>query len=271
MNRNPVKRRLLDGGIVVGPYIAEFFTAGLPQIVASTSADFLIFDYEHSGWTTEALRTQIALARGAGLVPIVNSPGRQYEREGLLLDMGAMGLLVPHVQTEDDARAVIDAVSYAPAGHRGASFGLAHDNFSTADMMATVRDANESILVIAKLESGLAVENAEKILSVPGIDGALVTGFDLSLDFGLSGDVDHPRMHQARSHVLNLCKRLGKVPACAAFDVEAARRSAEEGYRFIQYSWDIGLLQGALREGIAAVQSSASNPWRGGERPRSSA
>lgn len=271
MNRNPVKRRLAEGGTVVGPYIAEFFTAGLPRIVASAGADFLIFDYEHSGWTPQALRTQIALARGAGIVPIVNTPGRQYEREGLLLDMGAMGLLVPHVQSEEDANAVVDAIYYAPAGHRGASFGLAHDNFSAADVTATIRDANDSILVIAKLESGLAIENAEKILSVPGIDGALVTGFDLSLDFGLSGDVGHPRMRQARSHVLNLCQRLGKVPACAAFDVGAARKSASEGYRFIQYSWDIGLLQEALREGIGAVQGSAANPRLGGERPRSSA
>jgi 2-keto-3-deoxy-L-rhamnonate aldolase RhmA len=271
MNRNSVKRRLSEGETVVGPYIAEFFTAGLPQIVASAGADFLIFDYEHSGWTSEALRAQIALARGAGLVPIVNSPGRMYEREGLLLDMGAMGLLVPHIETEDDARAVIDAITYAPGGHRGASFGLAHDGFSTADIPATIREANDSTLVIVKLESGTAIENAEKILSLPGIDGALVTGFDLSLDLGLSGDLDHPRMRQARSHVLNLCQRLGKAPACAAFGIEAAHRCRSEGYRFIQYSWDVGLFQEALREGIAAVQSSASNPWRGGARPRSSA
>lgn len=271
MNKNLVKRRLEEGGIVVGPYIAEFFTAGLPQIVASAGADFLIFDYEHSGWNTQALRSQLALARGAGLVPIVNSPGPGYEREGLLLDMGAMGLLAPHVETEENAVALVEATRYPPAGYRGASFGMAHDGFSTADIPGTIRDADESVLVIAKLESGLAIENAEKILSVPGIDAALVTGYDLAMDLGLSGDLDHPRMRQSRSHVLNLCKRLGKVPACAAFDLETLRRNIADGYRFIQYSWDVGLLRGALREGVETVQNSASNPWRGGERPRSSA
>ena len=83
MNRNPLKTRLAAGKPVVGPYIQEFTTAGMASIVAATGADFLIYDYEHSGWTTESLRTQMLLARGAGLVPIVNVPGERYEREGL--------------------------------------------------------------------------------------------------------------------------------------------------------------------------------------------
>ena len=97
MNTNKIKQWLEVGQVVVGPYIGEFYTAGLAGIVASCGADFVIFDYEHSGWGP-ALRTQLALARGAGLVPIVNSPGAKFEREGLLLDMGAMGLMVPHVR-----------------------------------------------------------------------------------------------------------------------------------------------------------------------------
>ena len=104
MNRNPLKTRLAAGKPVVGPYIQEFSTAGMASIVAAAGADFLIFDYEHSGWTTESLRTQMLLARGAGLVPIVNIPGERYEREGLLLDIGAMGLMVPHVRDAEQCR-----------------------------------------------------------------------------------------------------------------------------------------------------------------------
>ena len=85
MNVNKVKQRLELGEVVVGPYISEFYTAGLARIVASCGADFVIFDYEHSGWGPEALRTQVALACGAGLGPIVNSPGEKFEREGLLM------------------------------------------------------------------------------------------------------------------------------------------------------------------------------------------
>src|SRR5215213_3240359 len=114
MNRNRLKEKLSGGQPVIGTYVQEFYTAGLPKIVAAAGADFLIFDYEHSGWTTESLRTQIMLARGAGLVPIVNSPGEKYEREGLLLDMGALGLMVPHVRTPEECRALVAATRYPP-------------------------------------------------------------------------------------------------------------------------------------------------------------
>src|SRR5439155_17756231 len=216
MNRNPVKSRLQRGDVVVGTYVAEFYTAGLPGIVAATGADFVIFDYEHSGWATETLRTQIALARGLGLVPIVNSPGEGYEREGLLLDLGARGLMVPHVETAEQARAIVAATRYAPDGTRGGAFGIAHDGYRADDIAETIADANDSVLIGAKLESRRAIDNVEAILSVPGIDVALVSGFDLSLDMGLSGRITHPDMVSAAEKVRGVCGKLGKTVGCAA-------------------------------------------------------
>lgn len=254
MNGNRVKLKLAQGEMAVGPYVAEFYTAGLSGIVAAAGADFVIFDYEHSGWGTEALRSQLLLARGAGLVPIVNSPGERYEREGLLLDMGAMGLMVPHVRTAEQAKGIVAATRYAPDGNRGGAFGIAHDDFEASNARDAVRDANDRILIVAKLESVQAIENAEAILSVPGIDVALVTAFDLSLDMGIPGEIAHPRIVEAMESVKTLCRRLGTTPGCAAFDTETARRRVAEGYKFIQYSWDIGLLQDGLRAGITAVR-----------------
>jgi 2-keto-3-deoxy-L-rhamnonate aldolase RhmA len=214
----------------------------------------VIFDYEHSGWASEALRTQIALARGAGLVPLVNSPGGRYEREGLLLDLGALGLMVPHVETAEEAAAVVRATRYAPEGRRGGSFGIAHDGYRQGNVPRIIEDANDSVLIVAKLESSRAIENAEAILAVPGIDVALVSSHDLSLDLGLAGDLAHPTMVAAAARVLALSRALGKTAGCAAFDRDTARRRVAEGYRFIQYSWDIGLLQAGLEEGVAAVR-----------------
>ena len=254
MNRNSVKQRLAEGKSVVGPYIAEFCTAGLSRIVAATGADFVIFDDEHSGWTTETLRTQVALARGAGLVPIVNTPGERYEREGLLLDIGAVGLMVPHVQGAEQARALVAATRYSPLGHRGGAFGIAHDDFRLGDVAQTIADANDSILIVAKLESRQAIEQAESILAVPGIDVALVTAYDLSLDMGIGGQLSHPDILAAQEKVLQLCRRLGKTAGSAAFDIETGRQRLAQGYRFIQYSWDIGLLQDGLRAGVKALR-----------------
>ena len=256
MNRNPLKDKLANGKPVFGPYIHEFYTAGLSRIAAAAGADFLIFDCEHSGWSTESLRTQIGLARGAGLVPIVNSPGDHYEREGLLLDMGAMGLMVPHVRTPEQCTALVRATRYPPNGYRGSAFGIAHDDFRHADIPTTIADANDSVLIIAKLESAEAIENAEAIMAVPGIDVALVTSFDLALDMGLGGEVTHPKILRAQEKVLRICENAGKIAGCAAFDIDTGRKRLNEGYHFIQYSWDIGLFRDSLTAGIRALRES---------------
>lgn len=255
MGVNPVKEKLARGETAIGTYVGEFYTAGLAGIVAAAGADFIIFDYEHSGYTSESLRTQIALARGAGLVAIVNSPGAQYEREGLLLDMGARGLMVPHVQSAEQCRALVRATRYPPAGVRGGAFGIAHDDFRIGDVKRTMAQADGGVLIVAKLESARAIENAEAIMSEPGIDVALVTSYDLTLDMGIAGQTEHPDITRAMDRVLEICARAGKIPGCAAFDIETGRRRIAQGYRFIQYSWDVGLLQTALAQGIAGLRS----------------
>ena len=132
MNTNKIKQWLEVGQVVVGPYIGEFYTAGLAGIVASCGADFVIFDYEHSGWGPEALRTQLALARGAGLVPIVNSPGAKFERGD------CCSIWVPwgswcRMRTAKQAEEIVEATRYAPRGNRGGAFGIARLLSSAAD------------------------------------------------------------------------------------------------------------------------------------------
>jgi 2-keto-3-deoxy-L-rhamnonate aldolase RhmA len=255
MNRNAAKLRLEAGQVVVGTYVQEFFTPGIAPIAAAAGADFLIYDFEHSGHTSESLRLQLLMARATGITPIVNVPGEQYERSGLLLDMGAQGLMVPHVRTAAQCRDLVAATRYPPAGRRGGSFGIAHDGFRAGDMRATMADADDSVLIVAKLESGEAIENAEAIMSVPGIDVALVTGTDLMLDLGIPGEPGHPKIKAAMERVLDICRRMGKVAGCPAFDLATGRQRLAEGYRFIQFSWDVGLFQEGLRAGVSALRA----------------
>jgi 2-keto-3-deoxy-L-rhamnonate aldolase RhmA len=255
MNRNALKDRLAARKTVVGTYIQEFFTPGIAPVASAAGADFLIYDNEHSGYTTESLRSQLLMSRAAGLTPIVNVPGEAYERSGLFLDMGAQGLMVPHVKTKQQCEALVAATRYPPSGNRGGSFGIAHDGFRDANVREIMADANDSVLIIAKLESGEAIDNAEDILSVPGIDVALVTGTDLMLDLGLPGEPNHPKIVAAMDKVLKLCLRLGKAAGCPAFDLLTAQRRVAEGYRFIQFSWDIGLFQNGLRAATSSLRT----------------
>jgi 2-keto-3-deoxy-L-rhamnonate aldolase RhmA len=254
MRENEVKRKLQQGKPAFGTYAMEFYTPGLARILANAGAEFVILDCEHSGWSVESLRLQVALAHGAGLVPIVNTPAGDYERIGLFLDIGAMGLMVPHVESRAQAEELVRATRYPPAGVRGGGFGIAHDDYREDDVRETIRIADQRTLIIAKLESRKGVGNAEAIMEVPGIDVALVTSGDLSLDLGVPGEGSHPDILAALDRVLAICRAKNKTAGCAVFDVATGRARLAAGFRFIQYSWDIGLLGGALKDGLAALR-----------------
>ena len=101
MRANPIKPRLAEGGTSFGTMIFEFFTPSLPQIVRAAGAEFLLLDMEHSAVDFETVKTQIALCRGIGLVPMARVPATQYHFISRLLDSGAMGVMVPMVETAE--------------------------------------------------------------------------------------------------------------------------------------------------------------------------
>lgn len=130
---NIVKQKLARDELVVGTFVMEFASPGLARIVAGAGADFVVFDMEHSGWSFETVKQQIANARGAGLMPIVNPRGgHRFAEHELLLDLGALGIMVPHVETAEQAAAIVRGTRYPPAGTRGAAFGVAHDGYRAA-------------------------------------------------------------------------------------------------------------------------------------------
>src|SRR5205807_258239 len=116
--------RLAAGETVFGTMVFEFDSPGLARIVAGAGADFIILDMEHSGWGIETIKRQIAFARGAAIVPLVNPPSDAREFIGRPLDLGACGLLVPVVETRGQAEAIVAATRYPPQGRRGSAFGV---------------------------------------------------------------------------------------------------------------------------------------------------
>ncbi len=172
MSDNPVRDKLLAGETVFGTMACEFFTAGLAPTLAAAGAEYVIFDMEHSGCGVETMKQQIAHGRGAGIVPIVRVPGKAYHLVGPVLDSGARGLMAPLVETGEEAKALADWCRYRPAGRRGLAFGIAHDAYVGEDPTATMARANDSMLVIALIESAAGIAKVDQIVSTPGIVSA---------------------------------------------------------------------------------------------------
>src|SRR5262245_25934507 len=127
MRDNAVKRTLQRGGVAVGTMMLEFGTTGVSRIAAEAGAEFAVFDMEHTGWSMETIRGLMSTSRAAELVPIVRVPTLQYHFIARALDVGAMGLVVPLVADEAQARQFVEFAKYPPAGRRGTAFAVAHD------------------------------------------------------------------------------------------------------------------------------------------------
>src|SRR5947209_8678849 len=119
MRTNSVKQKLRAGGTAIGTMVFEFATTGIARIAAAAGAEFVLFDMEHTGWSMETIRQLLATARGADLAPMVRVPATEYHFLARVLDIGAMGLMVPMVETVEQARLIVQFTKYPPTGRRG--------------------------------------------------------------------------------------------------------------------------------------------------------
>ena len=258
MRANTVKRTLRAGGVALGTMVFEFSSSGIGRIVATGGAEFVVYDMEHTGWSFDTIRSLLATTRAADLVPIVRVPATQYHFLARSLDVGAMGLMVPMVESAEQAQLIVQSSRYPPVGRRGAAFGVAHDDYEGGDVAAKMRSANEEILLIAQVETAAGVENVEAIAAVDGIDVIWVGQFDLVNSLGIPGQFTHPRLTSAVERVLAACRRYNKVAAVLVMSVEEGRAMLAQGFRCLAYGGDIWLYQAALRQGITALREARS-------------
>jgi 2-dehydro-3-deoxyglucarate aldolase/4-hydroxy-2-oxoheptanedioate aldolase len=256
MRDNKVKRALAEGGMSVGTMVFEFKTPGLARIAAEAGADFLIFDMEHTGWGEETIGMLVATARAADVVPMARVPATQYHLIARVLDVGVMGIMVPMVESEEQARLIVASAKYPPVGRRGAAFGIAHDDFKSGDILAAMRSANDEGLLIAQIETAAGLENVERIAAVDGIDVLWIGHFDLTNSLGIPGQFDHPRYLAAVKRVLATCHQQGKAAGFMAASAEQGRALRAQGFRCLAYWGDLWIYGQALRDGIAGIRSS---------------
>ena len=254
MRSNPVKARLSEGGHAFGTMVFEFFTQGMPQIVKAAGAEFILFDMEHSGVTIETLKAQFAACRGIGLVPMVRVPALQYHFIARCLDMGAMGIMVPMVESAAQAREIVSATRYPPAGRRGAAFSMAHDDYEGGSVPDKIAAAHARTLVIALVETADGVAAVDEIAAVDGIDVIWIGHFDLSNFLGIPGQFEHPDFLRAVDTVVQAAERHGKALGLLAADESWARTYLAKGFRIMAYGVDHLMLQRALAEGLSSMR-----------------
>jgi 2-dehydro-3-deoxyglucarate aldolase/4-hydroxy-2-oxoheptanedioate aldolase len=255
MRENNVKRSLARGDVSIGTMCLEFNTPGLGRICATAGAEFAVFDMEHSGWSIETIRMLMATTRCTDMVPLVRPPTNEYHLIAPVLDMGAMGIVIPFVSTADQAKRLVASCKYPPAGRRGTAFGVAHDDYTTGDIPAKMKGCNDEVLVVAQIETMEGVENVEQIASVEGVDVVWIGQFDLTTSMGIPGQVKHPDFLRVSKRILDACHSAGKAAGFGSLLLDDVLQAREEGFRFLVYTADLWIFQQALRRGLRKIRT----------------
>ena len=262
MKSNAVKAALRRGEAQVGTWL----TLGSPfaaRFMARMGYPWLTVDLEHSpvNWETAAL--MFATVADAGCVPLARVPCNSHENIKRALDNGAFGIVVPMVTTRAEAEAAVAATRYHPSGNRSVGGSLHCLGFQASAAEYYAR-ANDEILVVLQTEHVRAVENAEAICSVPGVDAIFIGPNDLLQSMGRTPamETNDPEFVSALRHLRETAKKHDVAPGLHTSSVEAVRRRLAEGWRFLALGSDLAFLtggaQGAAKElGLSETKESA--------------
>ena len=171
-----------------GAMVFEFFSPGIPIILKNAGCEFVIFDMEHGGLSLEQFKTLSIISNTNKIAPFIRIPEINYNYIARALDLGASGVMVPMVNTPDDAIKIVNSSKYPPQGKRGAGFGFAHDNYINQSPLSYIEKANNSLINIIQIETKQGLENVKEIASVDGVDCLWVGHFDLTNFLGIPGD-----------------------------------------------------------------------------------
>jgi len=254
MKNNPVKEKLRRGEPSFGTWLS-LGNLHASRVLARSGWDWLTLDIEHSAFDWSQAAVIFAAVADAGCVPLARVPEGDHYCIKRVLDAGAWGIVVPMVDTLDQAKTAIAAAKYPPVGNRSVGGGMHALNFS-----ATAGDyyqrANDEILVVLQTESPRGVENAADIYRLPGCDAIFIGPNDLRFNMRASdGTMPTPEAHEAMiQEVIDVGKQVGTPTGIHAMDPESALKRAEQGMQFIAVGSDLRMLSAKCREDLKAIR-----------------
>jgi 2-keto-3-deoxy-L-rhamnonate aldolase RhmA len=256
-----LKRKLRTGDVVLCVSLLHARTADAPMIAAAAGADCIYVDLEHGTASLETAALLSAAAVGAGIAPLVRVPHGAFSMATRVLDAGAAGIILPHIDTADQARTAVRELRFAPDGRR--SFGgLGMPAlYKATPMPEMIKRLGMDITVAAMIETEAAVANAGAIAAEDGIDVLLVGTSDLGIDMGIPGEPHHPRIGAAYRTVADACRRTGKCFGIGGIrnDYGYFAEVMNLGARFLIIGSDAGYLALGIQNDVNRLRGQAAN------------
>lgn len=260
-----MRRRLEAGELVLCMSIGQARTVDVPMMVAACGFDAFYVDLEHTATSIETASMLCAASIGIGLTPMVRVPSHDHHYMTRVMDTGAAGVIVPHVNTKEEAEHIVRTCRFPPVGHRSIVGPNPITRFRAMPMAEQVDYLDRETILVAMLETPEAIEQADAIASVTGLDMLLIGSYDLSAEMGILGKFHDPRFRAAVAAAAAMAAKHGKVMGIAGIknDMDLLSEFVAAGVRFISPGTDAGYFMEAARANAASLRTIAIPRARG--------
>jgi 2-dehydro-3-deoxyglucarate aldolase len=252
ITKNPLKSQLKKNALTIGSWL-QLNSPSAAEIMSQSGFEWLTVDMEHSVTSLETMQHLLQIIEGHNIVPLVRVGENNPDLIKRVMDAGAYGIIVPMINSADDAKKAVNAVKYPPQGTRGVGIARAQGYGRNFEGYASV--INRESVVIVQIEHIDAVNNLEEIISVDGVDGCFIGPYDLSGSLGIPGNLTHIDVLAAVSEVERICRER-KMPLGIHVvdpDISLMNKYIQAGYTLLAFSSDMLLLEKICREKMAAL------------------
>jgi 4-hydroxy-2-oxoheptanedioate aldolase len=255
MRVNHVRKRLEAGEPSIGTWLS-LPSPEAAEYISKIGFDWLVIDAEHNPVDIRTMAQMFAAMTASGTAPMVRIPWNTPENFKRVLDAGAWGVVVPMVNSREEAERAVRAARYYPDGNRsvgGGRHALSWDS-SGAEYF---RAANQQVLVVLQIEHIDGVNNADDILSVPGVDACFIGPNDLAASMGLGLGVplesDHPELVEAIMHIRDTCRKHGVATGIHTSGAEGVNFRIGQGFQFCAMASELRYMVGFLKEDLGKL------------------
>ena len=253
MNKNTLKQKLNAGKTAIGPFVG-LPSPGMVETMGWMGFDFVVIDCEHGPMDYETAEHMIRAAELSGTTPILRIGLNEQQHIQRYLEAGAAGVMIPLINTADDAKKVVDAVKYPPIGKRGAFAGRSA-NFGLQAMAEYIKEANEETFISFQIETPEGIENRDEIIATEHADAIFLGPGDLSVNFGIPGDTMNPKVLDTIDSLVTSIHDAGKHAGTLGVTIEQTLYWHERGVR-----WIVNSAPKFLQAGTADYLSAVKGP-----------
>jgi 4-hydroxy-2-oxoheptanedioate aldolase len=248
--RNHAKEKLARGETVYSMTVRLVRTVDIAAIAHTAGFDSVYIDLEHSSYSLEAAGQVCMACNTLGVTPLVRVPGPDPSFIARVMDSGAMGVILPGVQSADEARAAVSAVKHVPHGERSLAGAAPQLNYRTFPADQVIRALDSTSMVVPMIETQAGLDAVDEIAAVDGVDIVLVGANDLSVALGVAGQMDSPQVHEAYLRVIEACRPHRKTVGIGGMGgrPDLIRRYLDLGARYVSTGNDISFLSAAAAQ-----------------------